>query len=295
MDDKLNDNAEPQAIGRNTLKRYFQNGKFPTQQDYSDLINSMVHKVEDGFSKDAANGLKIRAAGGTKNFCNLISFYKDDNNKTPFFVMAKNQGDPDALIMRPAQVDISSGGDDAAAIDANTLFFHTTGNVGVGKKCADKIKIDVNGFVGMTGRVGNFNGGGTDESAVIADSGWKPIVQGLKGANAFEVIARVGLPHSGKHAILHATALCLYDPKGGKIHKTSAYYGGLWNFWRQLDLKWAGDHNSYELQIRTRSNYAFKSKSTKASDEPVDVNIYYRLTHLWSDESFWGDYQAPKL
>ena len=60
-----------QYQSREQLKEFFRNGKVPSEKHYSDLINSMVHKVDDGFAKDAINGLRISSIEEAKN---LISY-----------------------------------------------------------------------------------------------------------------------------------------------------------------------------------------------------------------------------
>ena len=86
---------------REQLKEFFRNGKIPSEKNYSDLINSMVHKVDDGFSKDEINGLRISSTEEEKN---LISFYKDLNEQDPFFLIAKDELDPTCLTLKPFEV-----------------------------------------------------------------------------------------------------------------------------------------------------------------------------------------------
>src|SRR5690606_17966422 len=140
-----------QYQSREQLKEFFRNGKIPSEKHYADLINSMVHKVDDGFSKDEINGLRISSTEETKN---LISFYKDLNEQDPFYVVAKDELDPDALTFKPFHAV-----ENAKNETDSSFFFHNNGKLGIGKKCDDKFKVDVNGFVGFEGRIGTYNSG----------------------------------------------------------------------------------------------------------------------------------------
>jgi len=76
---------------------------------------------------------------------------------------------------------------------------------------------------------------------------------------------------TGKFAIMHATALSVFGPKGGKIRRTNAHYGFFWN---KLNLRWTGNSKNYSLEIKSNSNYG------------EDVDIYYTITKLWDDQLF---------
>jgi len=244
--------------GRQRLLGFFRNGKIPTEEHYSDLINSMVHKDDDGFSKDKENGLKIYSDESSNS---LVSFYKDINSIDPFFVISKDKADPDCLKFQSFDKPEEDKENDSTAV-----FFHTDGRVGVGKTCDNQYKVDIDGFVGMAGRVGTFKSG-----SVPANGSWQPIIPNLKNGQAFEVVARAGKKGTGKFAIMHATALSVFGPKGGKIRRTNAHYGFFWN---KLNLRWTGNSKSYTLEIKSNSNYG------------DDVDIYYTVTRLWDDQLF---------
>ncbi len=247
-----------QYQSREQLKEFFRNGKIPSEKHYADLINSMVHKVDDGFSKDEVNGLRISSTEETKN---LISFYKDLNEQDPFFLMAKDELDPDSLALKPFQLP-----DSVKHENDSSFFFHNNGKLGVGKKCDNNFKMDVNGFVGMQGRIGTYNSGTRP-----ADGQWHIILDKLDNCQAFEVIARTGKKGSGRFALMHATALSVYGPKGGRIRKSNAYYGFFWN---KLNLRWTGTTHNYNLEIKSNSNYG------------DNIDIHYTITRLWDDELF---------
>ena len=261
------DNKSVKISGRQRLLAYFRNGKIPTEEHYSDLINSMVHKDDDGFSKDKENGLKIYSDDASNN---LVSFYKDINSIDPFYIIGKDKTDPDCLKLQAFEASTGTVEDNSTAI-----FFHTNGKIGVGKTCDDQYKTEIDGFVGMQGRIGTFKSG-----SVPANGDWQPIVIGLEYAQAFEIVARTGKKGKGRFAIMHATALSVFGPKGGKIKRTNAYYGFFWN---KLNLRWTGNSKQYSLEIKSNSNYG------------DDVDIYYTVTRLWQDSLFLSkDYYSDK-
>ena len=253
--------------GRQRLLAYFRNGRIPSEEHYNDLINSMVHKDDDGFSKDKENGLKIYP---DESSCNLVSFYKDVNSIDPFFFIAKDKASPDSLKLQPFIKSAPKNGADSTGI-----FFHINGKLGIGKKCDDRYKMDVNGFIGMSGRIGTFK---ASKDNVPANGKWQTIIEHLQNGQAFEIIARTGKVGKNKCAIMHATALSVFGPRGGRIRKTNAYYGSFWKFWDRLSLRWhkEDDSKSYCLQIKSCSNYG------------KGVEIYYTITRLWDDRLFMG-------
>jgi len=263
------DNKSIKISGRQRLLAYFRNGKIPTEEHYSDLINSMVHKDDDGFSKDKENGLKIYSDDSSNN---LVSFYKDINSIDPFYIISKDKTDPDCL-----KFQAFDGAANNVENNSSALFFHTDGKIGIGKTCNDQYKTEIDGFVGMQGRIGTFKSG-----SVAADGGWKPIITNLQNGQAFEVVARAGKKGTGKFAIMHATALSVFGPKGGKIRRTNAHYGFFWN---KLNLRWTGNSKNYTLEIKSNSNYG------------NDVEIYYTITRLWDDQLFLSNdyYYSDKV
>jgi hypothetical protein len=249
-----------QYQSREQLEEYFRNGKIPSEKHYVDLINSMVHKVDDGFSKDDINGLKISSSEENKN---LISFYKSLNEEHPFFLIAKDELDPDSLSLRPFQLPAEGKSE-----NDNRFFFHTSGKLGIGKKCDPRFKTEVNGFLGMQGRIGTYQ---NQTSSKPADGKWPTILEKLDHCQAFEIMARTGKRGSGRFALMHALALSVYGPRGGKIKRSQTYYGFFWN---KLNLRWIGTTHNYSLQLRSNSNYG------------EGVQIYYTITRLWDDYLF---------
>lgn len=252
----MNNNIGTKNHGREEIKKFFENGKIPSEIHFKYLIDSMVNKEDDGFSKDEAEGMHISSLGPSKR---MITFYEKVNEQTPFFYFEKNDQGIPGLRLRPSNPP-------GANAEENSFFFHDGGRLGIGKISDDQFKLDVKGFVGMEGRMGTYPSG---PGYVPANGKWHPIITGLDNCQAFEVVARTGKINSGKFAILHAIALSAYGKTRGRIRKTCAYYGFFWN---KLNLKWKGDTHNYSLMLRSNSNYG------------EGINIYYSLTRLWDDE-----------
>ena len=124
--------------------------------------------------------------------------------------------------------------------------------------------LDVNGVVGMLGRIGTLHKG-----KVPADGKWHPIVKNLNGCHALEIAAGVGKQKTGKYALLHAFALSTYGKSRNKIRVQQAYYGSRYN---KLELRWTGSTYDYNLEMRTRRAYG------------GEFFISYFISELWFDQ-----------
>ena len=58
---------------RSTLKRYFEKGNLPSQDQFGDLIDSALNRREEGFDRTPENGFEISLIG---NYKRLVSFFK---------------------------------------------------------------------------------------------------------------------------------------------------------------------------------------------------------------------------
>ncbi|HMC98538.1 MAG TPA: hypothetical protein VKH37_00245, partial [Ferruginibacter sp.] len=219
------DQTNEKNLRRKDLEEKFKDGTIPKEADFKSLINSMINKQDDGFSKDENNGFEIKITKPkSKKF---ISLYKDLNSPEVFFSIEKDDHGT-ALILNPL------GDDDEADMIGNesiedsalhkSFYFDTEGKLGIGKMPEDHMKLEVEGFVGMRGRVGTYKIGVAE-----ANGRWQPIIEGLSNCKAFEVVARAGKVNTGKFALLHATALATFGPKKSRIRKSSAHYGWFWN------------------------------------------------------------------
>ena len=243
---------------REDLKKFFRNGEIPSENHFHSLIDSTINKQDDGFSKDKERGLVIAAATESDR---LLTFYKQMNDLEPFFMIEKDELEPQSLRLRADAVENP---------DEKSFFFSNEGSLGLGKRSEKSYRIDVKGFAAMTGRTGTFRQG-----KVPADGKWHTIVQNLDNCQAFEVVARTGKKSFGRFAILHAVALSAYGNSRSRIKKTSAHYG---YFWNRIRIRWMSHHtHDYHLQIKTGSNYG------------ENIDIYYSVGKLWDDELFLPD------
>lgn len=235
---------------RETLKEFFKKGKMPAEGNFEALIDSMVNRIDDGFSKDMENGLMLSPEGSSKN---LIGFFRSIEQKSAVWTMAIDADDKHRGLC------FHETGQHGGV----RLFLQEGGNVGVGT-IAPAYTLDVNGLAGMKGRVGTFASG-----TIPADGKWHNVLSDLNGCQAFEVLARVGQPGKGRYALMHATAASTFGRSHDKIERMQAHYGWWWN---KLKIRWTGDTFSYGLQVRSRRNYG--------KDNP----IHFHITKLWGDE-----------
>lgn len=246
------------TLGREELKEHFKNGKIPSETHFAFLIDSAINKQEDGFAKDEENGLQVKALGTSSK---LISFYRNTDDQSPFFMMEKDERTRPALRMQAFTTETEE-----VKRDAQSVFLHTNGSMGLGAPCDENTRLQVNGFVAMEGRVGNYICG-----TIPANGKWQDILTGLNNCQAMEVMARVGIRNTGRFAIMHAIAVSAFGNGHNSIRCTDAHYGFFWN---KLRLRWKGSTHNYNLQLRTNSNYG------------KGVDIHYRITRLWDDASF---------
>jgi hypothetical protein len=258
---------------RENLRNLFKNGLIPSEKDYALLIESTINKLDDGFSKNEVDGLKITKAANSEK---LISFYTEiDEDDAAFSIQLNQTPKPGIAITafnnQKEYTDIENKlpqpSYDPLQYNSKSFCFDADGNVGIGRLSNDNYKLDVNGFAGFGGRIGNIT------SKIPADGKWHPIITNLNNCQAFEIIASTGKKEKGRFAILHAIALSAFGGKKakGKINKTSSYYGFCWN---KISLKWTGSAKNYALQMRTGRNYG------------DNVFIIYYITELWNNRFY---------
>lgn len=235
---------------RDTLKGYFKKGQMPSEGHFNDLIDSMVSKVDDGLSKTIDEGLTLSPIGASRK---LISFYKSIEDKNPAW-----------------SYDIESGNGTLNLNNfrgKNVLSLTQDGRVGVSTP-SPNYELDVNGLVGMKGRMGTYTQG-----KVPGNGKWQTILPELNGCHAFEVVAGIGKPRTGKYSLIHAIAISTFGKSRNKIKVVQGYYGVRCN---KLQLRWTGETYSFNLELRTRCKYM--------SDEmKEECNIQYYISSLWND------------
>ncbi len=204
-------------------------GNIPSEKDFHDFIDSCVNKIDDGIIKVKGEGIKILSDGPNKELFNFFDNI-DDLNPTWIINQKTEDGNEGLNISEP------NGG--------SRFFIEKGGNIGIGST-KPSTKLEVAGLVGMEGRIGNFSFG-----EIPANGEWHDVISDLNEYQAFEIVASVG--KKGAHSILHAIAVSTYGKSKSKISKTCGHYGWSRN---KLDVRWFGSYFSYQLQIRTKSNY----------------------------------------
>lgn len=259
---------------RKTLADHFVDGKMPTQESFGDLIDSMVNIIDDGFDKSAKDGMKVAQLD---NNSKLISFYDEITVKEPLWSIAFSMSGYGGDSRGKKNLNFFYGGNQLAGLTLASASEpetsqENTGNekirVGINKNNPER-ELDVRGVIASDGRIGRE---GKQEHQVRADGNWHPIIQGLDGCHAFEIMAGVGKKHSGRYALLHAFALSTFNSKKGNITCHQAHYSSRCD---QIDLRWIGEMHNYSLEMRTRCDY-----EQSATEE---IYIRYYITQLWFD------------
>jgi hypothetical protein len=242
---------------RDTLKRKFNDGEMPSASAFSELIDSMLNIVDEGFDKTAADGLKVSQLNQGK----LLSFYQNIDIKSPIWSI---------------QLDGPEGGlafGNAANAGALTLRQLKVGHNGEHNRepGAGDFELDMAGRIVADGRRGRAG-----RLSVPADGKWHDITDTLKGCNAFEITAGVGKSGTGKYALMHAFAMMAFNGKS-EIDYRQAHFGSKCN---RLQLQWVpdpeGGKHAYILQMRVGCPY-----DSSTAKERTWVSYY--LTNLWFD------------
>ena len=229
---------------RKTLKNFFKKGHMPTEDDFNDLVDSMVNIVDEGFSKSFSEGLKLSPVTDSDK---LLSFFQNIEDKSPIWTCETDTSNNNLSFS-------NSKGEKVLVLDENR-------RVGINKERPEST-LDVDGVITSTGRKGSYKSG-----LVPADGKWHSIIVDLTGCNAFEIMAGVGKKKSGKYALLHAFALSTFNSKNKIIYHQS-FFKSLCN---TLKLRWDGTTYSYGLDIRTKSDFG------------PDIYINYFISQIWFD------------
>jgi len=281
----MNENHHDRA----SLKKHFEAGSLPTQQDFADLIDSTLNLREDGFSRTDQDGLRVHAQVGHDG---LFSFYRGVGSDKVLWSTGFAQGG-EQWVMRPG-----------SSTQPPLLLLDPSGRMGLGLppgQAQPRSRLDINGSLSLRGRLGQPPPPAVMERqsaeckrriSLVADGDWKDLTGDLQGCQGFEVMAGAGRPEDrSRFALLHAFAFNVYHPAwwqdwfGTKrrIRQQHAFYG---RYRDRLELRWHsrnGEHGkgaSYRLQIRSRCDYAGHQRNGgNAAQAEVPLHVY--LTQLW--------------
>ena len=217
---------------RKDLYKLFKDGSTPNQNDFKDLIDSALNKMDDDIEVDSNEGLSLSPMGKSNR---LISFFSRLSAQSPIWSIA----------MEPEQEGLSFSEDKEEG--ESRLFIKKGGNVGIGTT-NPSTNLDVNGTVRMESRLGSkFHG------TVPGDGNWHRLTPDLNGCYAFEVMLKIfGTKGKGQYAMAHAIAISTYSGKKGGLNVTEACFG---HRRHRLQLRWQGDTFASFLEARTRKAY----------------------------------------
>jgi hypothetical protein len=264
---------------RNTLRRYFEKGRMPNEDQFGDLIDSTLNPIDEGFDKTFKHGFEISLIGKHKR---LISFFKANVPEKAVWTIEYDNEQERLLIRQPA-ADLPADGDgdvdDSAPI---AMTFSQDSYVGI-NNAAPACELDVGGWIAAQGRIGaNPDGFKT----VAADGKWHDVTPALPGCQAIEVMAGVGSKGTGKYALMNAIAMNAFNPRGwifnffnlkNRIKYHHAYYLSRGD---RIKLRWFTKENGYCLQMRTACSFG------------DGIKIRFYLTKLWSDWEMKESWQA---
>ena len=241
---------------RKTLKRNFSKGRLLSESDFSDLIDSSVNKIDDGFAKDNQNGLQLAPSIESDK---VLSVFQEITDKTPLWHVSLEEEDEEKkLSLYGPYAD-------------KYLSFHENGNIGVNTQ-KPAFDVEVNGQIGMSARSGTYAWG-----EKFGDGKWHTILEEPDGVGAFEVVAFItGASKTAQHAGLYATIIKVFNKI--KIKKVRTNKGWILN---SLRIRWKKHKSNKQdgsciwlLQLRTWRAY-IKGKDGQAR------KIKYHVTKLY--------------
>ena len=231
---------------RQTLKESFRQGKKPSEQDFENLIDSTLNILDDGFSKSPETGMGLAPLleKGT-----VLSVFKEMSDAKPQWEFAINQ-ENNLEIRRFEEI---------GSIPLLTL--KTDGSVeitGKGKKAV------FGGTIRMAAREGSLYRG-----KAPADGCWHDVTSKLDGCPVLEITAVAGKKHSGKYAVLTATATACFG-RHSKIRKIDSYFGLYGN---KIRIRWKKTRGRYSAKLQLKTIFKYDD----------DTDIHYHITSLWND------------
>jgi hypothetical protein len=260
------DNQEKKLRPRADLKASFEKGKMPTQADFSDLIDSMLNMLDEGFSKTPKEGFKVAQLRDGK----LLSFYNYIDNGQALWSLS--------LDKKEQSLSINNSEDKAvlSLYSQRDMQGQWQNRVGISNP-KPQHELDVQGVIASDGRLGRAG-----EFAVLADGEWHDITQYMTGCQAWEVIAGVGASDAaGRYALTHAFAMNAFNANG-TIDYHQTHFG---NKCSRIELRWKSNTSDkpFEFKLQMRVGCSFGEK----------IWIHYYMTQLWQDTLMLESSQEP--
>lgn len=268
-------------VNRKTLKGYFRKGSLPSAENFTDLIDSLVHRDDlEGYSEPAK----------PPEPDDPVEPEEPDEPVEPEEPDEPVEPDePEEPDEPSSSIYLMPGEDLVVEAEDPLLVLKEEGNLGLGVE-DPYYKLQVAGWVGMEGRIGLYDPYAASDKTpkrfrhtVFADGEWHHIVPDVHGCFAFEIVAQVSGPSdSNKHAFTHAIAVNSFSARGKSIRQTQAYGGWYWR--RKIKLKWKRQKRRWNDWSRHNIRYTLSIKT--GYDYGVDENgkpikIHYHITQLW--------------
>ena len=260
---------------RSTLKNYFRQGTMPSAEHFSDLIDSCVNQVEEGFIKPPATGLQLKALDQE----HILSFYQQNHPNLPIWHVGFAPQETNLQIFSNPKANLAEDSDPFTQTDrepAINLSMTAQGHVGI-NTATPRQTLDVNGTIAAHGRMGTQ----LLDSPIPADGQWHDITPELEGCHMFEVVAGIGIQHSGRYALAHALAINTCAPNKhwwqwhdkNPINVTQAHFHSAAD---KIKFRWRQDNHEgtvrpYVLQMCTNTSFG------------ENQTIQYHITRLWND------------
>lgn len=250
-------------LNRSLLKNRFRAGQMPCEEDFHDLIDSMVNVEEEGIEKTRETGLKISQITDSGK---LMSFYENSTEGSPLWhsEIRKNvNGNRSGLHLSTPGIDDSS----SVLSLVGPMPDGESAPIGVGIGTREpECTLDVKGVIASSGRIGKENA----NFRVPTDGKWHDITEELSGCQTFEIVAGAGgQEDEGRFALTHAIAVNVFHGRP-RVRATQSYYGGRGS---RIDVRWIAGSEKYRFKLQLRVRCAYKNGSF----------VRYRLTKLWYD------------
>jgi hypothetical protein len=264
--------------GRESLRSQFADGELPTQEQFGNLIDSMLHMDDEGFRKSLTHGLHVCTRARSDA---LITFFRGDEGDTPKWGMRFADAGGQ-LGLHPS----GANGDPAPPLVSMQA---APRRVGIDTE-RPLHTLHVNGVFGTPARVGTRELPAGEP--MLANGSWSRLTKATPDFLVLEVVAEATLPDSDRHALLYAVVLNAKNPRlrwfdhllnrRKRIRAQHAWYSRRCD---RLELRWMpeADGRHYHLAVRTRCDYGGGDKA----------RIRAHVTELWPAGQSGPDAAAP--
>jgi len=268
---------------RDTLKQFFSAGKLPTEEHFSDLIDSSLNTLDEGFDKSEEFGFEITPTNGSLSKENLISFFRKLTDKNPSWTMSYQARDESLLFIHTDAFDnsqrtvlsMSMDGKLSVSVDENNEEVEY-----INQLDHTPTRLEVGGAIKAPARCGTAL---TIDASIPADGKFHPVTEKLFGVQALEVVATLECREHARFSVLHAIALNAHNPRwkilnfwnrSSRIRIHQSYYSGPRD---RLKLRWESmpDEDNPGVEV-----YRLCIKS--AFQFPETTKIKYHVTKLWN-------------